>query len=50
MKKQEGLAHLLLGRVVNVLKGEIALIAEGRSTGSDLEAETKFLLKRMTQL
>lgn len=50
LKKQSKLAHLLLTRIVQVFKAYTALLAEGRGEGSDLEAESKFLLKKMAQL
>ena len=50
MKRQQALAHLLVVRIVNVVKGYLLLLSEGRAVGSDLEAETRFLLKRMSQL
>jgi hypothetical protein len=49
-KKQQALAHLLFARIANVFKAYSALLIEGRAAGSDLEAESKFLLKRMSQL
>jgi hypothetical protein len=49
-RKQIRLAHLLVTRIVHVLKAYTVLLVEGRGEGSDVEAETKFLIKRMAQL
>ncbi len=49
-KKQAAIAHLLLTRIVHVLKAYAALLVEGRGAGSDQEAEVKFILRKIAQL
>ena len=49
-KRQQILGHVLVMRVVNVLKGYHNLLEEKRGAGSDLEGECRFLLKRIGQL